>query len=527
LLDDIRDLCSVPVDRKSQMDSAADRVAECEHRVQLLGTIPSSEKTAADLQYAKLELTLARAELALVRMENRRFQREVERTRDLKSILDSLPAKTKPPAASDSDNLVVLVADDSNCMTHQSCSVLRAATLRVAAKEARSRGRIRAARLAVERLGTRLETLEQLDAKGLADRVELALAREELSLAKSDLSDVRAERSILRDSYRELLRSEPVGQQHCETSLPPDASAFEPDHLPVSSLVFPAAVRRIVDLRQKQCETEARRAALVAELTMLEELARRLDDVCGKFAETQNRSKESAGSDALKESLTTGAHQEQEEVRLKIASIKAELLAADELLEILQLEACRFVHQVLHQFDGRGEARVLARAGDRRGRRTRVDRRRNARLAPNYVESFGAIRLAQRCDHADPPLDLADPPTTRPLEDQLAPSHARYISTPSMDFLIGATWIKDRDGESLGLRHDEDTRPSTPSYALRIRSLHRRLSSQPRGLTYHGPRYTDYYAFGIRRTDRPASRHGRATPYGGPWYFPGAPTNFR
>ena len=45
----------------------------------------------------------------------------------------------------------------------------------------------------------------------------------------------------------------------------------------------------------------------------------------------------------------------------------------------------------------------------------------------------------------------------------------------------------------------------------------------------HVPDYSEYYAFGIRRTDfrAPPSKHGRATSYGGPWYLPGAPTNFR
>jgi hypothetical protein len=173
----------------------------------------------------------------------------------------------------------------------------------------------------------------------------------------------------------------------------------------------------------------------------------------------------------------------------------------------------------------------LARAGNRPRKKTSARRRDTTRHVPSYIESLGAaIQLAALPDQNAPLLELGDLASSRLPTGQLALSQARRVSTPSTNFLSRGASMRDRSAHSLGLRTDDapPATPTTPSYALRIRSLHQRLSSQPRGLVYHSPRYTDYYAFGIRRTDRPVSGHGRrATPYGGPWYLPGAPTNFR
>lgn len=63
-----------------------------------------------------------------------------------------------------------------------------------------------------------------------------------------------------------------------------------------------------------------------------------------------------------------------------------------------------------------------------------------------------------------------------------------------------------------------------PGYSVSTRDYLRSVSSFRTRI----PSYSSEYAFGIRRLDvSPARYRRRANSYGGPWYLPGSPTNFR
>jgi hypothetical protein len=55
----------------------------------------------------------------------------------------------------------------------------------------------------------------------------------------------------------------------------------------------------------------------------------------------------------------------------------------------------------------------------------------------------------------------------------------------------------------------------------------RRLVVRPGTSIVTTPSYSSWYSFGIRNANVRTPSGIRATPYGGPWYFPGSPTNFR
>jgi hypothetical protein len=560
------DSASKPADWKKRVNLASERVAEYEKRLERLETITGSEKAAREISRAKLELAVARAELELARVTRRCHRREHDRLQRTRKALDTSSAMMNWIDTARRRDAGTFIETDVKYITHRSSSALRAATLRVASAEAEKLGEHRSAEIALRRLNLRLNALEELRAEGFATRVEVEAAREDVRFAQSRLEQVDAQRSGLRASYDMLCRSaDGKGSQRNRSRSMPSSSPkadgsggsdFELATLPMSCLASASVVRHFIHLRQMRCAAEARRGAIIAELKMLENLATRLDEASKSWEDKQEQINRTQSSDQFRAVLAAGSRREQEYTGLDIELAKAQLLAAEEQLEVIRFETDRFAHQTRHQAK-RANNKARSNAKSRYARKKREkrlaepgrshavlmrasDRKASQAIASDtglprprlvgYVESLGTIGSAAPCDPAPSSLDLAESTMARQPAVLRVLRPVRYSACPTIQYRFGVCRSYYGLCDPICLTTYGWGRPTLLS-SSRDRWLDCRsdLVRHPAPLGFRWPSYSDYYAFGIRRTDFhiPPSRHGRATPYGGPWYYPGAPTNFR
>jgi hypothetical protein len=242
---------------------------------------------------------------------------------------------------------------------------------------------------------------------------------------------------------------------------------LRPDSLPLRLCENASAVQRLIALRLNRCEAVARAIAATAKLEMLKTLDERLASV---------------------RQATSSGRREREFLKLDIELKRSEALAAKERAEILALE----------------EQCVVVRFLDQRGAIAKTAFKPEADLIASETEMPVAF---------DPSAFVAAASSSQLVDATYAFSRPRYSNFESRDPRLAAT-------PDVTLF---TSLPRVPEYDATTRGR-KETSSAPS--PYRFPAYQDYYQFGIRRPDL-SPIESKATPYGGPWYIPGAPTNFR
>jgi hypothetical protein len=271
-----------------------------------------------------------------------------------------------------------------------------------------------------------------------------------------------------------------------------------------------ALVRHLVELRARRCAASAAVAAAKARLALLEEQDRRLR------ARTANLGFKTASGEGDSPILFGGAHKigtvpggfetasqldrgskQPLFARLEIEQLRAELLASEEQLHATRLEEVRFAIQAAAQADAnRRQPQYKTTVVNSRRRLTTADSEGDSpkRFSDCFLAGIAGCSTPQLAFYVAPYRPQSSTVTDEPrwlIGERAFATSMYWPRYPGMN----------RDG--LDDRH---LRGVETSYTI--------------------PVYADFYSFGTRRPDL-SPVEGRATSFGGPWFFPGAPTNFR
>lgn len=361
---------------------------------------------------------------------------------------------------------VVAVGGESpNSNALNGSGALLQATRKVAAVEAAATGVVHAAAVELRLAQGRLESYQELHSKGHASQAELDLAAKHVHAVEA------LNRQAIADHERLVRSYEKLGAVNEETD---SASELTVDDW---FLAQSGAVSRLVALAWHEAVATAQAERHAVRLTLLQSLQAKL-----QAAESHANRREQAF------------------LSLEIESLQAGRQAALERAAALRLEQRRFVVQVQEQ-SRQSEKQTPA--------VTLVSTAGDSAVTWAYLESPAAAGWIQACD-LDPlkyELFAADfvrlggfigqtPTETRPI-----------FSHRLCDVTCSSLWTP-------------LVPPLSPLAPTRPVVLHGPLGE------FDFPSYPDYYHNGIRRSDLPFVGN-RTTPYGGPWYFPGAPTNYR
>ncbi len=505
------------------VNASIEKLTSCEKLVRGLEAISKRQPDSHDWQRARLDLGVARAELELARVTQRRQQVEVVRLQQLTELVQGVSADEQQRSL----RSALLATADTPHITLRSGLALCAATLRLVASEKSQSGELEAARVAFRRLSERKEMIDELHEQGFASKAEVAAAQESMLAAKSNLDRWRERQASLETYCQSLLRS----AEHETTPLAFQKSKSTPldhvwkiDSLPASFFLHQEAVQYLLDLRRENSRAEARHGALLAELQQCEAVVARLQ--AAEKKSTNSVSKFDSLPDPWQVSLAERRQKERGNARLELEFKRAQRLAAEERLAAMRLEENRFLHQMMLQPDEADQdqpapTHTLVSTSLAEGDWTVQPLTRSH--PRSYVESRTLLEQAGLCD----PAWLDGMPLTEPVQLQrrqllrqlvfFRPDSVRDRTSPR-DRFCNPLPLTVTGCRSIGLH-------SSPLSCLDCRSPSLRTPAFQTLL----PRYSDYYAFGIRKSAFGTTRStsGSATSTGGPWYYPGASTNFR
>lgn len=323
----------------------------------------------------------------------------------------------------------------------------------------------------------------EAQAGGRLRMAQIAVRRAELLLDSLRQLQARgfASAAEVQAARDELAAAAGLVEQLIARQPPPQESAawderLEADFFPVEFLPQSSAVEHLLALRLEQCLEQARGEGVAARLTMLEEISRRLERA--SHGDTTRRERDFAALD--------------------VDYARAELRHASERAAMLRQEEARFVEQVTQP----PQAATVVLASS------------SAEELPlgTWWESPPSAHLVHR---GESPYFLNEP-----LANRLSRLTAsEYHPVPSR---IWPSLQRPGNAPASSASHT----PPLP-FSPNVRATYHALDRPPLPPSpYREPAYGDYYQFGNLRPDLP-KLEPRATSYGGPWYYPGASTNFR
>ena len=462
-------------------------------------------------QRADLQLAINQAELALATAKS---QGRALLQRRLKSFEEATKSSTLSRHPNGPPPSELLARAGTPMIDARASDGLMRAVSNVIRAEASAEGKKQALELAFERQTTRVTALVELGERGFASRQELQQAKDEQRRLECEIKLVELRHETHARVCREL------ADEIATTQALPDATPVE--SLPREVLCHATAVRHLLQLRHAQFASEAAGSVARIQLAMLKQQFSRLQRIVDQGA---------------------GQPGELKQHRLAIRECEANGLAAREQLVVLRQEERRFLEQFTAQHSSASHDWQTA-GGDL------LDGSEWIRhLVPQLVT---AIVTVNRVDHvwraATPGIPISgyfERPTV--LESDLSASVWDALNSPASDAY--STFSASLWKNSLGLR------PGFPARSKRLFSVERcsldegpprslvqfvpfelchvypGLSTKPSSTMFRSrlPHYAAEYAFGIRRLDSPTRPAGgrRATAYGGPWFLPGSPNNFR
>lgn len=549
---------------------AEESAAERENKIQELAKIRGSERATRELQHAKLEFTLAKAQLELSHIMKQAQQKKRRRIERLLRVHNRSSVEGDGVETTDRNHSTLISASpltDSNTsyVTSDSDLALWLATLRVAAAEASRTGEVRVANLTLQRMRLRLQALEQLQDNGFATKSEVVKARKQLHAAEYTRQRLLEQSTRLNESYVLLRRASELKDIEHDHNGQPVSSAnlsgnslngnWNLKSLPDSCFVSATVVRHLIELVRMADETEAASCALRAERKLLQDREEKLRKTHEFMSEKQEQSDKAQAQNDLRDLLRARRHREQETLHLEIQLTAAQLLAAKERLDIIRLEWQRFAHQLRHQLnDGSAPSRqdvwftsldndrqraaaaawslvtLAINAIDPIGDQAfKVDLPGDRYRRVGYVESLRTLQLASIRQPTKSTLNYMKSEIAYHPTGQRRRSQIGYTTLPQRLSRIGSCPTSHRIGNLLWPVPYGCERMNWLNSRYRLYFPDHSVFCRRSTTLAHVPNYSEYYAFGIRRTDfrAPPSRHGRVTSFGGPWYMPGAPTNFR
>lgn len=339
---------------------------------------------------------------------------------------------------------------------------------RIAGDEAQAGGALRMAEIAQRRATLLLDSLRQLHAQGCASAKEVQVAQDELASVTKHVEQLKARhfRLVQVLDLRQPAKQETVVEDEQLTAV----------SLSVEILRHASAVDHLLSLRLQRCIEEARADSVAAKLKMLEEVSRRLD----------------------KTLKSATPRREREFASLDVEYARAELEDATQRAAILGREEARFVEQV-SQPSAAANVLLTSNGAD------------DLQLG-TYWESPASADVVHQGE--------ASYFLYEPLANRLSRITANeYNPAPSR------IWPSLQRPSNQPASNTANT-PPLPFYP-NVRSTYYAFDRPPLPPSpYRVPTYGDYYQFGNLRPDLP-KLEPRATGYGGPWFYPGASTNFR
>ncbi len=383
-----RDALDLAAASKRLAESQA-RVSASEQRLQRLAKLPSDDQNNREGKSARLELAIARAELELAQVRQRRQQADAARIEQWEPGWATDGAESRLESA-------LLAAASAPHVSFQASAALRDATRQVACLEVNQSGELAAARIVCEQLSDRQASLEELLHKGLASDHEVQTAQARVRTARSHVDMLRGVHLGV-EAYHALL----FPRSHILTVSERQASVSESRSLDIKSLsahflVDADAVWHLVELRREEAMSTAERIAAAATLRLREAILAKLDLI-------RSTSVASAASrltdDRLLVTSVQRGNKELADARQEVDLQRARLRAAEERLVAVRLEQARFCHQVAAQLGDpvRAPAGSNALRADPSNVTRLVVLRGRQRQRLSYIESIELLRYAQAC----------------------------------------------------------------------------------------------------------------------------------
>ncbi len=497
--------CREALDPEATADrlaAAERRLSTIQRRLRRLEKISPAHMSKFEMERARLDFGMARAELELAQALQRREQAEIARADRWAKRFDE--EGSEPPLEA-----ALLTAAMATHVSHESNSALREQTRRVAAAESQRTGELAVARIELDQRSDRWESIRTLHAQGFASQRELQEAQEKMEAAQSHLAELRGCQQG-RESYQAALFP--------ATEVIPVSASKPPLHdrsriyasPPTAVLIDSAAIGHLIELLRQEAITVAQWGAATATLQLREAILSKLEAIPSPSTPDENR----LPVDPLEASLARRSETEREDARREVERQRARLRAAEERRVAVRLEQDRFCQQMATQLDDPRRAPAGSSTADssRSATTQLVALDANQLQSISYIESLELLRHTRSCRLF--------------LLDRFSLSAPLGMSCPysPLRFSRGArSWRGDYQPLSLDLYQ----RGAIGWYTLSAAALDCRTYylRAPRYLS-RPPSYYDDYPLGIRRPDLRSLPPFPATSYGLPWYLPGGPTNF-
>lgn len=467
------------------LDELQQRVAVAQKRVQKLGAA-EMRLTASD------ELRMAQMDLAIAEAESDCFQvaKQWQATRCQAYL--RLVSSTEPKSDTQSNGTAIISASaiQINALRTDGDPRLLLATRRVAEAEAAATGTLQMARLAAQRQRLLLDSYQSLHAKGMASVHELTAAQQGLAEAEQFTKQLEIEHQQLEQLFA-AIPSTATGPRAFSV-----LDELELDSIPLQLMNRRAAMLHLLGLRWQRYLTESE----------IVQAAARLQHQTSTLQKLQRIGR-----------ANSAATRELQFQQLDVDYAGADLLGMQERRKALRLEEVRYAYQVEMQSNRPTEVALAPLAG--KDTRPLIGIEASIQAAStSYFESTVVESLAST-KRLSPTLSIAAMDGFAYSTQATSPSplgHLTSLYSPSVN----------RWGQPWSMVDSAVANSSTLFHYRKLPEKPGDFTLQGAQTSYRFPAYADFYQFGIRRPDL-SPVESRATPYGGPWYFPGASTNFR